>query len=184
MGIQSHTLTLFSCPLHHKPQYYANNGWYFQCYHIMPWSWRVYVEEHDVSGHCSLVYAFGFWWCSRKAHPPCSFCIIPSLHAPFSIRSINSQRVEPPIISLTDTHTAQCSWLEASHVHMQMEIWLESNLKYFPKFVTPSAFSWRLHHFPTPALCVWYYEEQIFPERKWKGLLAEEREKERERERE
>lgn len=34
-------------------------------------------------------------------------------------------------------------------------------------------------YFPTPALCVQYYEEQIFFRKEWKGLLAGEREKER-----
>lgn len=121
----------------------------------------------------------------HKAHPYsaasashfCLHCLAPLHQQPQS---------EPSIISLTNTHnTSQYSSLEASHIHMEWKygknpsffllyFFLENLLNFTPAASPRRLLTFRLQL----CVCVILWGTD-FSERKWKGLLAEEREKER-----
>lgn len=122
-------------------------------------------------------------WFQLNPYPAASVCLIP--FCLYCLASLHQQpENEPSIISLTNTHS-QCSSLESSHVHMEWkygknQVFLSGK---FPKCWLPLSL---LGFFPlshSSSLCVILWRTD-FPKRKWKSLLAEEREGEKKRERE
>ena len=102
----------------------------------------------------------------------CSFCI-PFLSALFSITLSTSR--ESTFNYIFDQHThSQYLSLEASHIPMEWKY--GKNQPFFwgggsPKFYS-CCLSLASSYFPTPALCVRDYEEQIFFREEMKGLVS------------
>lgn len=143
-----------------------------------------FFEGHDVSGISSSTIHLVVL--KYKAHPHSAasvshflLCCLASLH--------QQPRSEPSIISLTNTHTAS-----AHHWKPATTTWNGNTVrtKLFciiiiigrsPKFHS-CCLSLASPYFPTPALCVQYYEEQIFffLQKGMKGFVSRgERERER-----
>lgn len=137
----------------------------FSVYHVIPWSccfWRTRGLRHSVFLGIYLVVMV----VQHKAHPYSTasvshFCLhcLASLH--------QHPQSQPSITSLTNTHTANTyHWKPATSPWNGNMV--RTSLFFFfffsgksPKFYS-CCLSLASSYFPTPALCVRDYEEQIF----------------------